>query len=64
MDFSKIDKTKELLLSMIKFENDTVLFYEMLRTVISDKETLACLDRIITAENRHAKKLKPFLDND
>ena len=63
-DFSKMDKAEELLTLMIEFENDTVLFYEMIRSVISDKATLSCLNKIIAAENRHAKKLQAFLEMD
>ena len=62
VDFSKIDRSKDLLLSMIEFANDTVLFYEMIRTVISDKETLKCLDKIIAAEKRNAGELKAILN--
>jgi rubrerythrin len=63
-DFSKIDNADELLALMIEFENDTVLFYEMVRSVISDEETLACLNKIIAAENRHAQELQAFLEMD
>jgi len=63
-DFSKIEKINELLSLMIEFEKDTVLFYEMIRSVVSDKQSLACLDTIIVEEKRHARELQAFLDAD
>ena len=60
-DFSKIEDESELIKIMIEFEKDTVLFYEMIRTVISDKAALACLEKIIDAENKHAEKLQDYL---
>ena len=63
VDFSKVEHTNELLLKMIEFENDTVLFYEMIRTVVSDKETLDCIDTIIAQEKKHAQKLQKFIDS-
>ena len=63
-NFIKISQTKDLLSIMIEFEKDTVLFYEMIRSVVSDKETLTFLDKIIAQENQHAQKLQTFLDTD
>jgi rubrerythrin len=60
-DFSKIDRVQSLLKLAIEFERDTVLFYEMIRSVIEDKETLDQLDAIIEEENRHAEVLQAFL---
>ena len=60
-DFSKVENENELISIMIEFEKDTVLFYEMIRTVISDKAVQACLEKIIEAENQHAQKLQTFL---
>ena len=63
VDFSKVEHTNDLLLKMIEFENDTVLFYEMIRTVVSDKETLDCIDTIIDQEKKHGKKLQQYIDS-
>ena len=63
-DFSSIETENELISIMIEFEKDTVLFYEMIRAVISDKTALSCLDKIIDAENRHAQQLKAFLTSE
>ena len=61
-DFSKIDRVQSLLKLAIEFERDTVLFYEMIRSVIEDKKTLDQLDAIIIEEEkRHAEVLQTFL---
>jgi rubrerythrin len=60
-DFSKIDRVQSLLKLAIEFERDTVLFYEMIRSVIKDKKTLDQLDAIIEEEKRHAEVLQAFL---
>jgi rubrerythrin len=59
-DFSKIQKVKELLLLLIEFEEDTVLFYEMLRTALEDKINMALLDKIIAEENQHVVQIKEY----
>ncbi len=61
-DFSKIDRVQGLLKLAIEFEKDTVLFYEMIRSFIENKETLDDLDAIIEEENRHAEVLEAFLN--
>ena len=60
-DFSEIDRVQSLLKLAIEFERDTVLFYEMIRSFIEDKETLDQLDTIIEEEHRHAEVLEAFL---
>ena len=62
-DFSKIDHIKELLTLSIEFERDTVLFYEMMRPFLEEKETLDHLDAIIEEENSHIRILQEFLDS-
>jgi len=61
-DFSKIQNIKELLLLLIEFEQDTVLFYEMLRTVVEDKKTISLLEKIIVEENQHVIHIKDYFD--
>jgi rubrerythrin len=60
-DFSNIDQIKHLVKLAIEFEQDTVLFYEMIQSVIEDKETLDQLNRIIVEEKGHVKLLQDFL---
>lgn len=47
----------EMLAQSKTFEQDTILFYEFLQTMISDKEASDRLDTIITEERRHFKQL-------
>ena len=62
-DLSKIKQVDALLTLAIKFEEDTVLFFQMLQPFIEDRETLNQLKKIIEEEERHAKKLQEFLDS-
>lgn len=59
-DFSKIQNIKDLLSLLIEFEQDTVLFYEMLYTAVEDKETFALLEKIIAEENQHIVQIKDY----
>ena len=63
-DFSELESVKELVSAMVEFERDTVLFYQMIRTAVTDKETLDLLDQIIAEENRHAERLGAFLESE
>jgi rubrerythrin len=62
-DFSKIETKKDLFSLLIEFENDTVLFYEMIKTIVDDQTTLTCLDTIIKEERAHGKELQSYLEN-
>jgi rubrerythrin len=59
-DFSRIDMVKELLRLAIEFENDTILFYEMIQTFVQDEETLDQLKQIIEEETRHIGLLEEY----
>jgi rubrerythrin len=56
-DFSRIENLKSLLELSIEFEKDTILFYQMLRSFIDDREVLNGLDKIIEEESRHVEEL-------
>jgi len=58
VDFSKIKTINEMMAVFIEFEKDTILFYQMLQSFITDEETSALLDRIIAEENRHILRFK------
>jgi rubrerythrin len=60
-DLAKMDQVQGLLIAAMEFEQDTVLFYEMLRSFVEEKENLALLDTIIEEENSHIKLLQEFL---
>lgn len=61
-DLSKIKQVEKLLELAIEFENDTVMFYKMLRPFIEDAEILGQLETIIKEEEQHANKLQEILD--
>jgi rubrerythrin len=63
-DPSNIDKVEDLLLLAIEFERDTILFYEMIGSLIDDAETAGKLKEIIGEENRHIQLLEEFQDED
>jgi rubrerythrin len=48
---------KALLELAVEFENDTILFYETLRSLIDDDHVSARLREIITDENGHIQML-------
>ena len=61
VDFSQIDSINDLIFTFIEFEEDSILFYEMLKPFIQDKDTLAQLDKIIVEENSHIERLREFI---
>jgi rubrerythrin len=62
VDFSKIEEVNDLLKVMITFEKDTVEFYRLFRTFLTDAAEKACLDGIITDEEQHIHKLEECRD--
>jgi rubrerythrin len=56
-DLSRMDQVKALLELAVEFENDTILFYETLRSLIDDDHVSARLREIITDENGHIQML-------
>jgi rubrerythrin len=63
-DLSKIKNIEQLRSTAIEFEKDTILFYEMVRSFVTDKETQDQLDGIIEEENRHVKLFEEFNPSD
>ena len=53
----------ELINESKKFEEDTIIFYEMLSGFIDDHETMEQLHEIITEEKKHSEDLRKLLDN-
>ncbi|UCG13535.1 MAG: ferritin family protein [Deltaproteobacteria bacterium] len=60
VDVSQLEGVQRLLAVAIEFEKDTVLFYQVLRSLIDDPDSLAGLDEIIAEENRHIQILKDY----
>jgi rubrerythrin len=63
IDFSKLDQIEDLLKRAIEFEDDTILFYEMIGSFIEEEETLNHLNTIIEEEKSHVRLLEEFLDS-
>jgi rubrerythrin len=63
VDFSRIDRINDLIDIFIEFEEDGILFYEMLQPFIKDQETLAQLDKIIAEEKNHIEQLREFKES-
>ena len=60
-DFSNLRDLRALLELSIEFEEDTVLFYEMLSGFIEDEMVASQLTLIIEEEKSHARRLKEIL---
>ncbi|MGD8541930.1 MAG: ferritin family protein [Desulfobacteraceae bacterium] len=63
-DFDNMQTVAQLLVVSVAFEEDTVLFYEMLKPFIEDPATLEQLEAIIAEENLHIEKLQTFLESE
>jgi rubrerythrin len=60
VDFSKVSSPHELIGIFIEFEQDTVLFYELIAPFIEEEDTAGHLQKIIAEENRHIDRLREF----
>ncbi len=63
-DFSKIRTPEQLRQTAIEFEKDTILFYEMVRSFLTDRDTLDQLEGIINEEKRHVKLFEEYSDRE
>jgi rubrerythrin len=61
---SKVRRIKELLELAVEFEQDTIIFYEMLRSFIQETPVVQQLDQVIAEEHGHVKHLKGILTED
>jgi rubrerythrin len=59
-DLSSMNNLDDLLRMAVEFENDSILFYEMIGSLIDDKETSEKLQEIIKEEKYHIELLKDF----
>ena len=59
-DLSGMNNVEDLLRLAVEFENDSILFYEMIGSLIEDKETSEKLHEIIKEEKRHIELLQDF----
>jgi rubrerythrin len=61
VDFSSLDQVETLLERAIEFEEDTILFYEMIRSFLKEKQPRDLIDKIIEEELGHIRTLEEFL---
>lgn len=62
-DFSQLKGTQDLLDLAIEFEQDTVIFYQMLSSFVDDEEIRNHLNTIIEEEKRHIQALQEWSQN-
>ncbi len=63
VDFNKIKTVSKLLETFIYFENDTIMFYELLKMFIQEEKVLKGLKQIILEEKKHIKELKTMMSS-
>ncbi len=61
VNFSKIKKGSQLLETFIGFENDTILFYELLEMFVEEDKVLNGLKKIILEEKKHIETLETMM---
>jgi rubrerythrin len=57
-DFRSMKAVEDLFETSIEFERDTILFYETIRRIVSEDETITLLDTIIAEEKNHITTLQ------
>jgi len=63
-DVSKIRSVDELVALAIEFEKDTIVFYEMIDSFITDEEAHRELKEIIEEEQRHVRLFESYADKE
>lgn len=61
VDFETIDSPDKMLRTFIRFEDDTVAFYEVLKTFIDETAIAAQLEQIILEEKKHMATFQDML---
>lgn len=59
-DPSKMKRVEDLFRAAQEFENDTILFFEMIMSLVSDFGTMEHLEDIIEEERHHIERLSEF----
>jgi rubrerythrin len=60
VDFDRIDDLNQLIAVFIEFEEDTVLFYEMLMPFVEEAAVREQLQAIVDEEKGHIRRLQEF----
>jgi rubrerythrin len=63
VDFTLIDDLDDLLNVFIEFEEDTLLFFEMLHPFVTNSNDSKKMDQIINEEKSHIKQLHELKEN-
>ena len=61
VDLDHIDTVQGLLSIAIEFEEDTIIFFRMLKSLIDDDESLRGIDEIIEEEKHHISALQDWI---
>lgn len=61
VDFKAIDTPEKMIRTFIGFEDDTIAFYEILKTLISEPGTASQLEQIIAEEKKHMATFRDLL---
>jgi rubrerythrin len=61
VDQSQLTDTQQVLRVALEFEQDTILFYDMIRGFVTDQRALAQLEAIIQEEQRHIEILQTLI---
>ena len=64
VDFETIDSPDNMLRTFIGFEDDTIAFYEVLKTFIDETAIAAQLEQIILEEKKHMATFREMLAGD
>jgi rubrerythrin len=64
VDFETIDSPDKMLRTFIGFEDDTIAFYEVLKTFIDETAIAAQLEQIILEEKKHMATFREMLAGD
>ena len=60
IDIDQIDTLEDLLSIAMEFEEDTIIFFGMLKSLIDDDEIIEGMDEIIEEEKRHIQVLQDY----
>jgi rubrerythrin len=55
---------RELIHTSIEFEQDTILFFEMIRQFVTEEASMALIDTIIAEEKKHITTLEDWIQPD
>jgi rubrerythrin len=53
VDFESVQDERELIMIAAEFEEDGIMFYEIIRSFVSDADIIEVLDEIIDEERKH-----------